>query len=83
MLDRDPQNRISAETALKHTFFSNEMDIEMPFKEMKVNMHEAKTPMSYKKEVETPATQAGKVLEKNAYFDFGKRDKDVRPYFYK
>ena len=32
MLDKEPKTRINAETALKHPFFNNEMDIEIPLK---------------------------------------------------
>lgn len=32
MLEKDPQKRISAESALNHPFFVSDMDIEMPLK---------------------------------------------------
>lgn len=79
MLERDPKSRISAETALKHPFFNNEMDVEMPLKEVKASLHETKHSSGKRQEVETP-TQVSKISERNAYFDFGKRE--VKPYFY-
>lgn len=39
MLERDPKRRISAENALKHAFFNNEMDVEVPLKEVKASLH--------------------------------------------
>lgn len=77
MLERDPKRRLSAEAALNHSFFSNEMDIEVPLKELKSIPQEMKSPISARKEVDTPLTQAGKVSN---LFDFGKRE--VRPYYY-
>ena len=57
------------------------MDIEIPMKQFKASYNnEVNNPSCKKNEVETPLTQSARMSERNAYFDFNKRE--VRPYFY-
>jgi hypothetical protein len=48
------------------------MEVEMPLKEIKSSLHGSKHSSGRRIEVETP-TQAPRMSERNAYFDFSKR----------
>lgn len=79
MLERDPQRRINAESALNHPFFASEMDIEVPIKEAKMILHENKSAFIKRQDSEA-GSQLGKMSDRTMLYDFGKRE--VRPYFY-
>jgi serine/threonine protein kinase len=67
MLEKDPLKRISADGALNHPYFTSEMEIEMPLKELKPVMRELYSPSS-RKEKSTPTSASNKAGDKPLIF---------------